>query len=431
MTNMKMDNSKATLGWLNSKKQNTRWQYQNRWQIWLEYCKLRKIPDNGSEQLEDIKKRRLSTDNTTKYFYDNEVPKFFVWLQKEYKGKTTNKPLSESSALAVTTVIRSFFAYHRYSLEIRKDALPSSEKVKRTYKDHRFDIYQLRELFKRGNLQERTVLSCGKDLWLRAGDFVKLNREMIELLIKREQEQAQNENRDVDIIEFELISEKEKEPCSCHLSRETTELLKDYLKTYPKKNGYPFPITEDALNDLLRRLAKKAKITKTGRIRWHCLRKFGITLMHGKITEPVMKYMTGKHISSDLRTYIQNNRETYKAFKMLESLISLTKQNGNGANQKLAEQLKKQTLKVMLLEETLEQLFTPEQIMYALNQVAKKHGIEPKLEKKRPELERIDTIKASTQPLPLENNLTDLANLIIQKQQKDLDRILAENNNNH
>jgi len=431
MNNTEMDNSKATTEWLNSKKQNTRWQYQNRWEIWLEYCRVKGIPENGSEQLENIKKRRLSTDNTIKYFYDNEVPKFFLWLQKEYKGKTTNEPLSESSALSVTTAIRSFFAYHRYRLEIRKDALPSSEKVKRTYKDHKFDIYQLRELFQRGNLQERTVLSCGKDLWLRAGDFVKLNREMIELLIKREQEQAENENRDIDIIEFELVSEKEKEPCSCHLSRETTELLRDYLKTYPKTNGNLFPITEDALNDLLRRLARKSKITKTGRIRWHCIRKFGITLMHGKVTEPVMKYMTGKHISSDLRTYIQNNRETHKAFKLIEPLISLTKQNGNGGNQKLAEELKMAKLEIKLLGEMLEELFTPEQRQYVLNKMAKKYGIEPKLEKKRPELERIDTTKASTQLVPLHESITDLANLIRQKEEKDLARILAENNNNH
>lgn len=417
MNNVKMDNSKATTEWLNSKKQNTRWQYQNRFEIWLEYCKQKGIPSSGNEQLADIKKRRKSNDNTVKFFYDNEIPKFFLWLQKEYKGKTTNKPLSESSALAVTTAIRSFFAYHRYSLEIRKDALPSSEKVKRTYTDHRFDVYQLRELFKRGNLQERTVLVCGKDLWLRAGDFVKLNREMIELLIKREQEKSQNENRDIDIIEFELISEKEKEPCSCHLSRETTELLKDYLKTYPKKNGYLFPITEDALNDLLRRLAKKSKITKTGRIRWHCLRKFGITLMHGKVTEPVMKYMTGKHISSDWRTYIQNNRETYKAFKMLEPLISLTKQNGNGANQKLAEQLenmKKETYKQIILLKLIEKMI-PEKIKkQAWKEVAEETG-------------------ESLQPLDFERKSTTevISELGSALEKKDLERILAENNNNN
>ena len=425
MNNNRMDNSKATLEWLESKKQNTRWQYQNRFEIWLDYCKLKGIPSNGSEQLEDMKKRRLSTDNTTKYFYDNEIPKFFLWLQKEYKGKT-NKPLSESSALAVTTAIRSFFAYHRYRLEIRKDALPSSEKVKRTYTDHKFDIYQLRELFKRGDLRERTVLSCGKDLWLRAGDFVKLNREMIKLLIKREQEKAQNENRDIDIIEFELTSEKEKEPCNCHLSRETTELLQDYLKTYPKTNDHLFPITEDALNDLLRRLAKKSKITKTGRIRWHCLRKFGITLMHGKVTQPVMKYMTGKHISSDLRTYIQSNKETFKAFKTLEPLLSLTKSNGNGDRQKLTEQLKQETLKRILQGKMIEKLFTQEQIQNALNEVANEYGIKPKIEKRK--LEPLTTMKAQTEPLPLEQNLSELADLITQKQQAELEKILRENN---
>ena len=71
---------------------------------------------------------------------------------------------------------------------------------------------------------------------------------------------------------------------------------------------------------------------------------------HGKVTEPVMEYMVGKHISKDLRTYIQNNRETFKAFKLIEPLISLTKSNGNGSGQmaKQLEELKKATFKQML-----------------------------------------------------------------------------------
>ena len=77
-----MDNSKAITEWLNSKKQNTRWQYQNRWEIWLEYCRIKEIPSNGSEQLADIKKRRMSNDNTVKYFYDSEIPRFFQWFNK-------------------------------------------------------------------------------------------------------------------------------------------------------------------------------------------------------------------------------------------------------------------------------------------------------------------------------------------------------------
>ena len=161
-----MDNSKAVTEWLNSKKENVRIQYADRWEIWLEYCRAKGLLTTGSEQLEDIKKRRMSTDNTEKFFYDNEVPKYFRWLRSEYKqkkGRNVGKPLSEGSSLAYVTAIRSFFSYHRYRLEIRKDALPSSEKLKKVYKDHKFDIYQLRAMFKQGDLFERTTLACGKD----------------------------------------------------------------------------------------------------------------------------------------------------------------------------------------------------------------------------------------------------------------------------
>ena len=396
------------------------------------------IPDSGNLQLEDMKKRRMSSDNTTKFFYDNEVPKYFKWLRTEYKqkkGRTIGKPLSEGSALAFASTVRSFFSYHRYSLQIRKDALPSSEKLKAVYKDHRFDIYQLRTMFKQGDLSERTALACGVNLWLRVGDFAKLDRDFIELAIKRESELAENESREPDTVEFELITEKEKEPASCHLSVETVELLKEYLRTYPKKNGCLFPLTEDALNDLIKRLADKAKITLTGRVRWHCLRKFGITLMHGKVTEPVMKYMTGKHISSDLRVYIQNNRETYKAFKAIEPLISLTKSNGNGSSQlaKELEEMKKETFKRIAQQKLIEKLFTKEQLEQAMKELAKEYGL--KIDFKPTEsgkLEPIELRKASTritQKVELEPFITQLAKQI---EKKDLDRILKENgNNNH
>lgn len=412
MTNKnKMD--KAKLEWLNAQKQNTRWQYDGRFEIWVQYCKIKGLPSSGSQQLEDIKVRRLSNDNAAKYFYDNEVPKFFKWLQTEYKTKKTGKPLSESSALSVCTAIRGFFAHHRYRLEIKKEALPSSEKVEGTQQDHAYDIYQLRSMFNMGDLRERTILACGVNLWLRAGDFTALNRDLIELAIKREQELAQNETREPDTIEFEFTTEKEREPVSCHLSKETIALLEDYMKTYPKTEKL-FPIGEDALNDLLRKLTEKSKITVNGRIRWHCLRKFGITLMHGKITEPVMKYMVGKHISKDLRTYIQNNRETFKAFKLIEPLISLTKTNGNGANQALAKQLedlKEDILKRKILEKLIEKTIPKETINKALTEIAKEYGI---------------TEALNLGLLTFEDALTELAK---KKEQKDLEKLLQENNN--
>ena len=423
---VELDNSKAVQEWLNSiKSEKSRWQYQYRWAIWIEYSKTKGLPETGDLQLEDMKERRQSNDNSVKFFYDNEVPKFFMWLQTEYRGRSTNKPLSESSALTNTTAVRSFFAYHRYRLEIRKEALPSVGKIKRTYKDHAFDIYQLRSMFKQGNLKERTILACGKDLWFRAGDFVELKRNFMQLLIQREKEKAENEGRDIDILEFELITEKEKEPASCHMSRETIELLSEYLRTYSEspQSDKLFPMTQDALNDLLRRLARKAKITKTGKVRWHCLRKFGITLMHGKIQEPVMKFMTGKHVDESLRTYIQANKETWKAFKLIESQISLTKSNGNGGNAALAKQLddlKKATFKQMVLLKLIEKITPKEQMEKALKELAEELGL--------PKVVAVMVDDSIETTVKLDTAIDALAEAY---EKKDLERILKENGNNH
>jgi len=412
------DDSKATKEWLDStRSKSTRDVYLSNWNIWIDYCTRKGLLTNGSEQLEDMKARRLSTDQTEKFFYDNEMLKFFKWLQTEYVSARTKKPLSEGSAFHSVNTIRSFFAFHRYTLEIQKDKLPSSEKLGSVYTDHAFDIYQLRSMFQCGDLRERTVLSCAKDLWFRVGDFSKINRELIELAIKREKEQAENEKRDLDVVEFEITTEKEKEPASCHLSHETLELLEQYLKTYPKTE-FLFDLSEKALNDIIVRLAKESKITLDGRVRFHCLRKFGITTMHGKVTEPVMKYMCGKHISKDLRTYIQRNRETYKAFKMLEPLISLTKSNGQSSNlSKQLDELKKEAFKRVAFQKLLEKIIPKEDMQKAIEELAKEFG-----------LEKPKHIKTLEEPLDLDFFITTLAKKI---EDRELKRILEENGNHN
>jgi len=91
------DKTKATLEWIDSmKSENSRHDYRKFWNYWTFYCQQEGLPSNGDELLADMKRRRLSNDNTEKYFYDNEIIKFFKWLQTEYKGKRTGKPLSES-----------------------------------------------------------------------------------------------------------------------------------------------------------------------------------------------------------------------------------------------------------------------------------------------------------------------------------------------
>jgi hypothetical protein len=384
------DSSNAVSVWLDSmKNKRSRVQYSNRWTMWIDYCKKKGLPDNGDSQLEDMKRRRLSNDNSEKYFYDDEVPKFFIWLAAEYIGPKWHEPLSENGAVSHATAVRSFFAYHRYPLDIKKEGIPSVDMIVPKYEDHSFDVFQLRAMYVQGNLKERTILACGKDLWLRVGDFVNISRVFIENLLKREQEKAENEKRSTDIIEFELITKKEKEPASCHFSNESIELLNEYLRTYKQNSGSLklFPLTEDALNDVLKRLAEKAKITVTGRIRWHCLRKFGITLMHGMVTESVMNVMTGKHVDISLRTYIQASQETYKAFKKIEPLISLTNTTGNGNSQlsKELDALKKERFKLLAGMKLIEKITPKEQIERAIIELAQEFGIALQTEIKMPQ----------------------------------------------
>jgi len=137
--------------------------------------------------------------------------------------------------------------------------------------------------------------------------------------------------------------------------------------------------------------------------------------MHGKVTEPVMKYMVGKHIAKDLRTYIQANRETYKAFKMLEPQISLTKTNGNGSSQlaKQLEELKKATFKQMALMKLIEKLTPKEEMANALQELAEEFGLKLKAD------------HAGEIP-KLEETINQLAQAI---EKKDLERVLAENGN--
>ena len=146
--------------------------------------------------------------------------------------------------------------------------------------------------------------------------------------------------------------------------------------------------------------------------------------MHGKIQEPVMKFMTGKHIDESLRTYIQANKETWKAFKLIEPQISLTKSNGNGANTALAKQLdelKKATFKQMVLLKLIEKITPKEQMEKALRELAEELGFP-----KTVAIMYDDSIETTVK---LEKAIDALAEVY---EKKDLERILKENgNNNH
>jgi hypothetical protein len=97
--------------------------------------------------------------------------------------------------------------------------------------------------------------------------------------------------------------------------------------------------------------------------------------------------MAGKHIDKSLRTYIQGNQEAYKAFKMIEPLISLTESNGEGNPQlaKELEELRKERFKTLASWKLMEKITSKEQMEKAMVELAQEYGIKLQTEIKMPQ----------------------------------------------
>lgn len=161
---------------------------------------------------------------------------------------------------------------------------------------------QYREMYNvAGDLRSKLIISAGKDLAWRIGDFTKIEKDMLP-------------NLDQDApIPFDLITEKEDVLAKSFLSQETVDLLKRYLPTLPQDNSYLFPsngegyFDPESINRILRDLAEKAKIKtpKRKRLRFHAFRKrFLSECANLHIDVNTAKVLVGKQVEKDMLTYL-------------------------------------------------------------------------------------------------------------------------------
>jgi len=277
--------------------------------------------------LEERKADAKLDDEEFKHRFEKVVVEFHNWLQTEYISRNTGKPLSSASARAVVAPIRGFFSYYRYPIMLRKGELGARTP---SLGDHKLTIEQIRKMYHVANGKQRALLSCGKDLMLRVGDFVRLKRapilEQIDTSIHAKIEYP---------IEFDIMTKKEKTPCRCHLMRESVEDLKRYWETVPDSK-YAFVdfkgnhLKEDYMNDMLRSLWRKAfrdpKLEKLyGKtLRWHCLRKLGESSLSNAGIQNIYRInlMVGKKVPDDQWVYLQQ-MDLRPDFEKVEPLISI------------------------------------------------------------------------------------------------------------
>jgi integrase len=268
--------------------------------------------------------------------FEKEIEKFHSYLIEN--GYSIN------SARNMTLGIRQLFRYYQMPVTMRSGS-KVSQTVKTT-KNFPLTIENVRKMFDVANLKERMVLALAVDTGLRISDFLAIKKTDLPPLDAEPP------------IAFTLLTQKEKIPAHCFISRETVNQLKTYLPTLRKKNNlYLFAsngksnISDEAVSKMLKRLAEKAQIDLNGKsLTFHCFRKMFLSAsIDSGIGLTAGKKLCGKAIARSDDTYLTTVK-LREEFIQLKKFLAI-KQSPEIENQ----QIEKLSAMVAKLAEELDQ----------------------------------------------------------------------------
>lgn len=237
--------------------------------------------------------------------FEKELEKYHTWLQQE-------KHYSLNTARAYCNGLIQLFNYFSMPINIRRGS-PISQTVV-SLGDFVLKPIHVRKMFHIAkDLRSKLIISLANDLGWRVGDFVHIK---IKDLPNLEQESP---------IEFSKITQKKKVVSKTCLSRDTVELLKEYIWSFGlKDDSFVFwsngsHIAESTVNSRLRDLARESDIDLHGKsLTFHCFRK--MLLSEGKnvgVDPDILKLMVGKSVSKAMLTYM-TGINVRKAFMKLQ-----------------------------------------------------------------------------------------------------------------
>jgi integrase len=288
--------------------------------------------------------------------YRNRAARFEKEIEK-FHSLLIENGYSINSARNMTLGIRQLFRYYQMPVTMRSGS-KVSQTVKTT-KNFPLTIEHVRKMFQVANLKERMVLALAVDTGLRISDFLSIKKTDLPPLDAEPP------------IAFTLLTQKEKIPAHCFLSKETVNQLKTYLPTLKKKNNvYLFAsngkshISDEAVSKMLKRLADKAQIDLNGKsLTFHCFRKMFLSAsIDSGIGLTAGKKLCGKAIARSDDTYLTTVKLREK-FIQLKRFLAIKRspeiegqliEKLSSAVAKLAEELEQQ--KVMAQAVTGENL---------------------------------------------------------------------------
>jgi len=252
--------------------------------------------------------------------YENLLEEFHAWLMRPIHtiNKKENQAYGINTARTSTLGLLQIFRYYNMSVTLRNGS-PISQTVISTG-DFVLMPEHVRAMFHVAkDLRAKLLVSIGNDLGWRIGDVLSILRSELPNL---EQEAP---------IEWTRITTKEKQVAKTCLSQTTVTLLKEYLKTFPSKNGFLFNsnghghIDEETVNNRLRDLAREANIEiGNSKLTWHCFRDMIISQAKNLSIDPdVIKIMVGKSVNKAMLPYL-TGIDVKTAFLKLQKVLGIT-----------------------------------------------------------------------------------------------------------
>jgi site-specific recombinase XerD len=307
----------------------------------------------------------------------------------EYYKTRIGEGYKINTVRADTSTVRAFCRDNAITLILKRKAIA---KPQASTDEHEFLQEELVKMYAVASVRDKAILACGVSLGYGMKDFLSLKRDFIEPFVQK----AISEK--IDFIGFNYARSKTQVSARSHLTPEARDSLAEWFKYVDKAraekglaksewvwcNGNETPLTDDAINGVIKDLCKKANIQTTGKIHFHLLRKFLMGAFgDAKIPDFITKKALGKEINVSDATYLQhlvkNVDKTFPRVYPYIRLVGVLNHNGQLKIEMLEQRIVKQEgeIKRLLLEnEVLRSLIPKETFAQAIRSLAEKYGIE-------------------------------------------------------
>ena len=265
-----------------------------------------------------VKEYEETSEKKFKRKWQGILEKYVVYLLNDYQLRDVNgnvtgkKGMAPNSARGYVGSVRAFFTAECCSIRVTNVPKP-----RKATGEHKFSIEDLRKMFQVADTRDKAILATAVSLGWEPDSFQHLPRALLKAHIKRAREQ------NLKFVHFDWYREKESTEMLACLTPESIDWLEKYFdKTKNVKTEWAFPngtgknpISQDAINDVVKRLVKEGNVTTTGKIRFYGVsRKFLIPVLAANgLSEWETKLIVGKTIPTTDDTYLAGLR--IKAFE--------------------------------------------------------------------------------------------------------------------